>query len=129
MTETPAPMTSLTKTSLRKTSMTHAVGPVVAGIRLGGLDANPVALGPDPEQKKILNRLKRAQGQLNAVIVAVEAGAHCKDIVTQLAAVSSALDKAGFVIVSAAMRQCLENPEQKDALTVDELEKLFLTLA
>lgn len=110
-------------------SRTDAVEPAAAGIRLNGLGAGPVVAGPDPEQKKILNRLKRAQGQLNAVIVAVEAGANCKDVVTQLAAVSSALDKAGFVIVSKAMRQCLENPEQKDALTVDELEKLFLTLA
>ncbi|TFD54630.1 metal-sensitive transcriptional regulator [Cryobacterium frigoriphilum] len=110
-------------------SPTDVAGPAAAGIRLTIPAAAATVLGPDPEQKKILNRLKRAQGQLNAVIVAVEAGAHCKDIVTQLAAVSSALDKAGFVIVSKAMRQCLENPEQKDALTVDELEKLFLTLA
>ena len=80
-------------------------------------------------QKKILNRLRRAQGQLGAVITAVESGGSCKDVVTQLAAVSSALDKAGFVIVSTAMRDCIDNPDTPDALTVDELEKLFLTLA
>jgi len=87
------------------------------------------APAPATEQKKILNRLKRAQGQLNAVITAVENGGNCKDVVTQLAAVSSALDRAGFVIVSTAMRDCLENPDKADSLTVDELEKLFLTLA
>ena len=80
-------------------------------------------------QKKILNRLRRAQGQLGAVIAAVESGGSCKDVVTQLAAVSSALDKAGFVIVSTAMRDCIDNPDTPNALTVDELEKLFLTLA
>lgn len=80
-------------------------------------------------QKKILNRLKRAQGQLAAVITAVEADANCKDVVTQLAAVSSALDRAGFTIVSGAMRTCLADPENPEALTVEELEKLFLTLA
>lgn len=80
-------------------------------------------------QKKVLNRLKRAQGQLAAVIAAVEADANCKDVVTQLAAVSSALDRAGFTIVSGAMRTCLEDPENPEALTVEELEKLFLTLA
>jgi len=80
-------------------------------------------------QKKILNRLRRAQGQLGAVIAAVESGGSCKDVVTQLAAVSSALDKAGFVIVSTAMRDCIDNPGTPNALTVDELEKLFLTLA
>ncbi|TFB77283.1 metal-sensitive transcriptional regulator [Cryobacterium glaciale] len=81
------------------------------------------------EQKKILNRLRRAQGQLTAVIAAVEAGGNCRDVVTQLAAVSSALDKAGFVIVSTAMRDCIANPDSENSLTVPELEKLFLTLA
>jgi DNA-binding FrmR family transcriptional regulator len=80
------------------------------------------------EQRKILNRLRRAQGQLAAVITAVEAGADCRVVVTQLAAVSSALDKAGFTIVSSAMRKCVSGDEE-NSLTVDELEKLFLTLA
>lgn len=81
------------------------------------------------EQKKILNRLRRAQGQLTAVIAAVEAGGNCKDVVTQLAAVSSALDRAGFAIVSSAMRKCLAGDDEGNSLSVDELEKLFLTLA
>jgi DNA-binding FrmR family transcriptional regulator len=81
------------------------------------------------EQKKILNRLRRAQGQLTAVIAAVEAGGDCRDVVTQLAAVSSALDRAGFTIVSSAMRTCLAGDGDENSLTVDELEKLFLTLA
>ena len=80
------------------------------------------------EQKKILNRLRRAQGQLAAVITAVEAGADCRVVVTQLAAVSSALDKAGFTIVSSAMRKCISG-DADNSLTVEELEKLFLTLA
>ena len=81
------------------------------------------------EQKKILNRLKRAQGQLSAVIAAVEGGGSCTEVVTQLAAVSSALDRAGFTIVSSAMRQCISGDDGEKTLTVDELEKLFLTLA
>ena len=82
------------------------------------------------ETKKILNRLRRAQGQLGAVITAVENGGDCRAVVTQLAAVSSALDRAGFTIVSSAMRQCITTPDDPDnKLTVDELEKLFLTLA
>lgn len=80
-------------------------------------------------QKKVLNRLRRAQGQLSAVINAVEAGGSCKDVVTQLAAVSSALDRAGFTIVSSAMRDCIADPQNTESLSVDELEKLFLALA
>ena len=81
------------------------------------------------EQKKILNRLKRAQGQLAAVIAAVEGGGSCTEVVTQLAAVSSALDRAGFTIVSSAMRHCISGDDGENTMTVDELEKLFLTLA
>lgn len=80
-------------------------------------------------QRKVLNRLKRAHGQLGAVIAAVESDAGCKQVVTQLAAVSSALDRAGFAIVASAMQECLTDPEHPDSLNVEELEKLFLSLA
>lgn len=82
------------------------------------------------DMKPVLNRLRRAQGQLAAVIAAVEDGGKCRDVVIQLAAVSSALDKAGFQIISTAMQKCLADPEDtSDPMTVEELEKLFLTLA
>jgi DNA-binding FrmR family transcriptional regulator len=81
-------------------------------------------------QKLISNRLRRARGQLDAVIAAVESNDPCRDIVTQLAAVSSALDRAGFTIVSTAMKECLTDAERgNDNLTTEELEKLFLMLA
>ncbi|ACZ30989.1 protein of unknown function DUF156 [Xylanimonas cellulosilytica DSM 15894] len=82
-------------------------------------------------QRKIVNRLRRARGQLDAVITAVESGGQCRDVVTQLAAVSSALDRAGFAIVSSALRDCLADPDAQaeDGLTPDEIEKLFLMLA
>lgn len=87
----------------------------------------------DPQaQRKIANRLRRARGQLDAVIAAVEEGRPCREVVTQLAAVSSALDRAGFAIVSTALRECLADPEAAEAadgVTADELEKLFLMLA
>ena len=84
-------------------------------------------------QRKIVNRLKRARGQLDAVIREVEGEGRCKDVVTQLSAVSTALDRAGFAIVSSAMKHCLADPSEaadgEEQLTVAELEKLFLSLA
>ncbi|WP_241193058.1 metal-sensitive transcriptional regulator [Streptomyces anulatus] len=78
----------------------------------------------------VLNRLRRAQGQLAGVIAMMEAGRDCKDVVTQLAAVSRALDRAGFKIVASGMRQCLvESEEGAPPMTEQELEKLFLALA
>lgn len=79
-------------------------------------------------QRKIVNRLRRAQGQLAAVIGAVESDAPCRDVVQQLSAVSKALDRAGFLIVSTALKECLTNPENEE-LDAEELEKLFLSLA
>jgi DNA-binding FrmR family transcriptional regulator len=78
----------------------------------------------------VLNRLRRAQGQLAGVIAMIEAGRDCKDVVTQLAAVSRALDRAGFKIVASGMRQCMAAPDgEMPPMTEQELEKLFLTLA
>jgi DNA-binding FrmR family transcriptional regulator len=78
----------------------------------------------------VLNRLRRAQGQLTGVIAMIEAGRDCKDVVTQLAAVSRALDRAGFKIVASGMRQCLAAADDETPpMTEEELEKLFLALA
>ena len=84
----------------------------------------------DPRQQ-VLNRLRRARGQLNAVIDMVEQERSCKDIVTQLAAVSKALDRAGFKIISENIQECVarDGEPDEDGVTLDELEKLFLSLA
>lgn len=82
----------------------------------------------DPDQMTpVIHRLRRADGQLSAVIRMLEEGRDCKDVVTQLAAVARALDKAGFAIIAAGLRQCLEDPES--SLDQTELERLFLSLA
>ncbi|MFI6408685.1 metal-sensitive transcriptional regulator [Streptomyces sp. NPDC050548] len=85
----------------------------------------------DDSQAEVLNRLRRAQGQLAAVIAMIQTGRDRKDVVTQLAAVSHALDRAGFKIVAGGMLQCLAERQQGHIppLTEAELEKLFLALA
>jgi DNA-binding FrmR family transcriptional regulator len=76
----------------------------------------------------VLNRLRRAQGQLAGVIAMIESGRDCQDVVVQLAAVSRALDRAGFKIVASGMRQCLTAGADAE-MTQEQIEKLFLTLA
>ena len=83
---------------------------------------------PEPaEIKAVLNRLRRAQGQLAAVIGMVEDNRDCRDIVTQLTAVSKAIDRAAFKVVAINLRACVsgENPDGPDET---ELEKLFMGL-
>ena len=80
------------------------------------------------EEAKIINRLRRANGQLAAVIASIERGEDCQKVVQQLAAVSKAVDRAGFLIISSAMKNCLAEENEGD-LTTEDLEKLFLSLA
>lgn len=53
----------------------------------------------------------------------------CEDVVTQLSAVSKALDRAGFAIIASGMKQCLLESDGQDTLDVQKLQKLFLSLA
>ena len=81
----------------------------------------------------VLIRLRRAHGQLGGVIAMIEQGRSCSDVVTQLAAVSRALDRAGFKIIASGLRDCITRSEAQladaPAVSIDELEKLFLSLA
>ncbi|MEU8542553.1 metal-sensitive transcriptional regulator [Streptomyces sp. NPDC048717] len=88
--------------------------------------------------KAVLNRLRRAQGQISGVIKMIEEGRDCEDVVTQLSAASRALDRAGFAIIATGLQQCVtdidsartnggsgETGEQMRS----RLERLFLSLA
>lgn len=61
----------------------------------------------------------------------LESGRDCADVVTQLAAVSKALDRAGFKIIATGLRQCVTAQEagEEPSLDIAQLEKLFLSLA
>ena len=87
----------------------------------------------DADLTAVLNRLRRVQGQLGGVIAMIEQGRGCKEVVTQLAAVSKALDRAGFTVISMGLRDCIDPSADKKGyahgLSIDELEKLFLSLA
>jgi DNA-binding FrmR family transcriptional regulator len=61
----------------------------------------------------------------------IESGRGCDEVVTQLAAVSRALDRAGFKLVACAMRQSIteEAAGAPSSLGVEQMEKLLLALA
>lgn len=80
----------------------------------------------------VVRRLRRVQGQVGGVIKMIEDGRDCADVVTQLAAASRALDRAGFKVIANGLRQCMLDEQaggpgaQADTA---ELEDLFLSLA
>ena len=85
-------------------------------------------LDPDEVKPSVL-RLKRASGQLNAVIRMLEAGRDCEEVITQIAAVSKAIDRAGYSIITHGMRTCLLNDPTGESINAQKLEKLFLSLS
>lgn len=87
------------------------------------MELDPIAMTP------VINRIKRARGQLDGVLRMLEEGRDCEDVVTQLAAASRALDRAGFAIVATGLQQCLTNGDDVESVDVKRMEKLFLSLA
>jgi DNA-binding FrmR family transcriptional regulator len=79
----------------------------------------------------VVRRLRRAEGQIRGVIAMLEDGRDCADVVTQLAAVSRALDRAGFKIIASGLQQCIATQADGEDQTanLEKLEKLFLSLA
>jgi len=84
----------------------------------------------DQEQiTAIAKRMKRAHGQMGAVIRMLEEGRSCEEIVTQMAAVGKAINTAAFKLISASLKECIEEATvDRDAVT-EKLQKLFLSLA
>lgn len=84
----------------------------------------------DPEQiEAISKRLKRAHGQLGAVVRMLDEGRTCEEIVTQMAAVGKAINTAAFTLISANLTGCLVSEKPNSAEVTEKLQKLFLSLA
>jgi DNA-binding FrmR family transcriptional regulator len=77
----------------------------------------------------VIRRLRRAQGQIGGVIKMIEEGRDCTDVVTQLAAASRALDRAGFKIIASGLQQCAAKGDGTADADQAQLERLFLSLA
>ncbi|GAA4404680.1 hypothetical protein GCM10023168_17630 [Fodinibacter luteus] len=83
----------------------------------------------DPSRMgRAVEGLEQARARIGDVLAMIEQGEGCADIVQELAAVSTALDRVGFGVIALGLRQCASNPDaqEMDAAT---MERLFLTLA
>jgi DNA-binding FrmR family transcriptional regulator len=85
----------------------------------------------DGATEDVVKRLRRIEGQIGGIIKMLEDHRDCADVVTQLAAASRALDRTGFKLLSAGMRQCLSAAAAGEAepMSAEQMEKLFLSLA
>jgi CsoR family transcriptional regulator, copper-sensing transcriptional repressor len=84
-------------------------------------------LAADGERTRILNRLRRLEGQIRGLQSMIESGKDCEDVLTQIMAAKSALNQVGLHIIGHSMKTCLIDEEEKtrDEL-IDEAIAVFL---
>ena len=79
------------------------------------------------EQRLLLNRLKRLEGQIRGLQSMIESDQECEAVLTQIMAAKSALNQVGMHIIGHAMKRCLidDSVLDRDEL-IDEAIKVFL---
>ena len=83
--------------------------------------------GNSDEREAILRRLRRVEGQVRGVIRMVEEDKDCEEVLTQVAAARSALDRIGIHIITHRMRECIkENPPESPEDSIAEAIDIFM---
>lgn len=70
---------------------------------------------------KLANRLKRSEGQIRGVLKMMEEEKECREVVTQLMAVRSSIDKVIGLVVTENLKQCME--DENIDLTGEDMAK------
>jgi DNA-binding FrmR family transcriptional regulator len=86
-------------------------------------------LEDEAQLAQITLRVKRAHGQMGAIVRMLDEGRSCDEIVTQMAAVSKAVHTAAFMLISSSLRECIADPDIDSEIVSKKLQKLFLSLA
>lgn len=82
------------------------------------------------EIKDLMNRLKRIEGQIRGVEGMLENGAYCTDILTQVSAITSALNSFNKVLLANHIKTCVaDNIRQGNDEVIDELVTVIQKLS
>ncbi|WRP04766.1 metal-sensitive transcriptional regulator [Rossellomorea aquimaris] len=68
---------------------------------------------------QVKNRIKRVEGQLRGIVRMMEQGEDCKDVITQLSAAKTALDRSVGLIVSMNLVECVRDSQETGENTED----------
>jgi DNA-binding FrmR family transcriptional regulator len=93
----------------------------------------PAVPSPDEQERtRILNRLKRLEGQIRGLQSMISSGQDCDAVLTQVMAAKSALNQVGLRIIGYSMKTCLLSPDarSRDEIVDEALSVLlrFVTL-
>jgi len=84
----------------------------------------------DDVKTDLQRRLRRIEGQVRGIQKMLDEDRECRDVVTQLAAVTKAVEQVGFKMLASGLITCLQDPDRAAAegYPVEEVERLFLKL-
>ena len=78
----------------------------------------------EPVSKEtLIQRLRRAEGQIRGIQKMVEGGRQCEDVVTQLAAVRSAIEGIAALLLKNYMKICFEDETATECVDVESLAR------
>ncbi|AFS71470.1 MULTISPECIES: metal-sensitive transcriptional regulator [Exiguobacterium] len=78
--------------------------------------------------RKMKNRVSRIEGQLRGILRMMEEGQDCRDVITQLSATRSAIDRTIGVVVSSNLIECVKEAEKSGEGDTEELVKEAVNL-
>ncbi|WP_391560380.1 metal-sensitive transcriptional regulator, partial [Robertmurraya sp.] len=70
---------------------------------------------------QIQNRVKRMEGQLRGILRMMEENKDCKEVITQLSAVRTAVDRTMGVIVSSNLVDCVQKANENEETNAEDL--------
>ena len=74
-------------------------------------------------KETLLKRLKRAEGQIRGIQKMVESGRECESVITQLAAVRSAIDSVAGLILENYMKICFKGETAPECVDLESLAR------
>ncbi|UTR15736.1 metal-sensitive transcriptional regulator [Salipaludibacillus sp. LMS25] len=78
--------------------------------------------------KDMKNRLRRLEGQIRGVLRMMEEEKDCKEIITQMSAVRTALDRATAYVVARNLESCLRNESENEEVREEIIEEAIKML-
>ena len=79
--------------------------------------------------EKLINRLRRVEGQVRGLQRMISEDKRCEDVLTQLAATRAALDRVGVFLISHRMKECIRQSSEDigiDEMAVEEAFEVFM---
>ncbi len=77
----------------------------------------------EEDKKKVIHRLRRTEGQIRGIQKMIEEDKECVDVMTQLSAVRSSIDRVMGMIVAENLKNCFVAPENDPEEQAKKLEQ------